>query len=68
MKILRFICITIAIGSTVAASAATVNKTGVPTVKHPMGIQLRQESVRSHGGFYHGGIRTHHGGGIRSHK
>lgn len=45
MGFLRVLVIGAAAASTIYASAATFGKWGIPTVAHPQGVRLRQESL-----------------------
>lgn len=67
MAILKYLFIAILAASTVSAATMTANKFGARDVKHPMGISLKQESVRQ-GGYLHSTGRSHYGGGLRTHK
>ena len=71
MPFLRVAFITLLAGSTIWAATSTIRKSGIPSVRHPQGISLREDSVqgRRAGVFpMRMGARTHRGGGLRSGK
>ncbi len=71
MPFLRVAFITLIAGSTIWAAATTIRKSGIPSVKHPQGISLREDSVQGRRAGVFPGLmrtRTHRGGGLRGHK
>lgn len=71
MPFLRWAFITLVAGSTIWAATATIRKTGIPSVRYPQGISLREDSVQGRrvGAFpLMARTRTHRGGGMRSGK
>ncbi len=69
MSFLRVAFITLIAGSTIWAATATIRKSGIPHVRHPQGISLREDSIQGRrAGVFPGVIRTHRGGGLRSGK
>ncbi|MGD8242751.1 MAG: hypothetical protein PVF59_08000 [Desulfobacterales bacterium] len=71
MPFLRVAFITLLAGGTIWATAATIRKSGIPNVRHPQGISLREDSLQGRrAGVFPGMMRTrtHRGGGLRSGK
>jgi hypothetical protein len=70
MGFLRVLVIGAAAAGTIYASAATFGKWGIPTVAHPQGVRLRQESLIGRRAMVlplRAG-RTHRGGGLSGGK
>lgn len=56
-------------GITFFSACATITNMGARSVEHPAGIDLKDESIRSHrAGFFGYYGRSYHGGGIRMGK
>ncbi len=71
MPFLRVALITLIAGSTIWAATSTMRKSGIPSVRHPQGISLREDSIQGRrAGVFPGMMRTrtHRGGGLRSGK